>query len=337
MPDKDSYFTSLQDLPDADSIVSEPLVSKSHLQVSSDHSFPSVMDDGDIVVQGKKSPSYLRKMMGWGGALLGVLILWESMSFGLAAWQLHPIAGGVVGLGLTSMLALCGKQLWLMRRERTTLDGRDNVKQKIQAIWLERSYGQFSKLEKSLVKLNPSLGQFLASQTRDDFKDDRELVAWLETHYCLPRDQQAMACITRHSQQIGLMVAVSPLAIVDMALALWRTHNMVNEIAGIYDIRPSMIGRFRLFSNVCKQLAFIGASELISDYMVQLSSQKLLASVSGRISQGVGAGLYSGRVGIKAMEVCRPLPFNALEKPTSKKLLISVKDYLLDKNLKNEE
>ncbi len=37
-------------------------------------------------------------------------------------------------------------------------------------------------------------------------------------------------------------------------------------------------------------------------------SQDLAARLSARAAQGIGAGLLTARLGIKAMEVCRPLP-----------------------------
>ena len=38
-------------------------------------------------------------------------------------------------------------------------------------------------------------------------------------------------------------------------------------------------------------------------------SQDLAARLSARAAQGIGAGLLTARLGIKAMEVCRPLPW----------------------------
>jgi putative membrane protein len=44
-------------------------------------------------------------------------------------------------------------------------------------------------------------------------------------------------------------------------------------------------------------------------------SQDLAARLSARAAQGIGAGLLTARLGIKAMELCRPLPWIDGDKP----------------------
>ena len=44
-------------------------------------------------------------------------------------------------------------------------------------------------------------------------------------------------------------------------------------------------------------------------------SQDLAARLSTRAAQGIGAGLLTARLGIKAMELCRPLPWIDDDKP----------------------
>lgn len=44
-------------------------------------------------------------------------------------------------------------------------------------------------------------------------------------------------------------------------------------------------------------------------------SQDLAARLSARAAQGIGAGLLTARLGIKAMELCRPLPWLEDDKP----------------------
>jgi putative membrane protein len=44
-------------------------------------------------------------------------------------------------------------------------------------------------------------------------------------------------------------------------------------------------------------------------------SQDLAARLSARAAQGIGAGLLTARLGIKAMELCRPLPWLGDDKP----------------------
>ena len=46
-------------------------------------------------------------------------------------------------------------------------------------------------------------------------------------------------------------------------------------------------------------------------YLASLEFDKILS----RAAQGIGAGLLTARLGIKAMELCRPLPWIADDKP----------------------
>ncbi|MDX7017809.1 DUF697 domain-containing protein, partial [Klebsiella aerogenes] len=56
-------------------------------------------------------------------------------------------------------------------------------------------------------------------------------------------------------------------------------------------------------------IAFAGATELVREVGMDWLSQDLAARLSTRAAQGIGAGLLTARLGIKAMELCRPLPW----------------------------
>lgn len=62
-------------------------------------------------------------------------------------------------------------------------------------------------------------------------------------------------------------------------------------------------------------IAFAGASELVREVGMDWMSQDLAARLSTRAAQGIGAGLLTARLGIKAMELCRPLPWIDNDKP----------------------
>ncbi|MEJ1267967.1 TIGR01620 family protein [Pantoea ananatis] len=49
-------------------------------------------------------------------------------------------------------------------------------------------------------------------------------------------DRQVRREISRHAAESALMIAVSPLALVDMAFITWRNLRLVNRIAAIYGI-----------------------------------------------------------------------------------------------------
>ncbi|SQC92409.1 Domain of uncharacterised function (DUF697) [Cedecea neteri] len=51
-------------------------------------------------------------------------------------------------------------------------------------------------------------------------------------------------------------------------------------------------------------IAFAGASELVREVGMDWMSQDIAARLSARAAQGIGAGLLTARLGIKAMELC---------------------------------
>ncbi len=106
-----------------------------------------------------------------------------------------------------------------------------------------------------------------------------------------------------------MIVAVSPLAVIDMFFLSWRNIRLVNQIAQIYGIELGYWSRLRLLKMVLLNLAFAGATEVVQDIGLDWLSQDLTAKLSARAAQGIGVGLLTARLGIKAMEFCRPLVF----------------------------
>lgn len=81
------------------------------------------------------------------------------------------------------------------------------------------------------------------------------------------------------------MIAVSPLAIVDMAFIAWRNIRLINRIAAIYGIELGYYSRIRLFKMVLLNIAFAGASELVREIGMDWLSQDIMARLSTRAAQ----------------------------------------------------
>lgn len=78
-------------------------------------------------------------------------------------------------------------------------------------------------------------------------------------------DAQARREISRSAAESTLMIAVSPLALVDMAFIAWRNLRLINRIATLYGIELGYYSRLRLFRLVLLNIAFAGASELVRE------------------------------------------------------------------------
>lgn len=78
-------------------------------------------------------------------------------------------------------------------------------------------------------------------------------------------DRQARKEINRSSAESALMIAVSPLVIVDMAFITWRNIRLINRIATIYGIELGYYSRIWLFKMVLLNIAFAGVTELVRE------------------------------------------------------------------------
>ena len=92
---------------------------------------------------------------------------------------------------------------------------------------------------------------------------------------------------------------------------------------------------------VLVNLAFAGATEIVQDFRHGLAFTRYYRETSARAAQGIGVGLLTARLGIKAMEFCRPLAFEKSEKPklshVQKELLTIMKDTVLGKTKVKEK
>jgi putative membrane protein len=62
-------------------------------------------------------------------------------------------------------------------------------------------------------------------------------------------------------------------------------------------------------------MAVAGASEMIADTGMDMLSMDLAGRMSTRVAQGVGVGLLTGRLGLKAISLMRPLPWQPDQQP----------------------
>lgn len=144
---------------------------------------------------------------------------------------------------------------------------------------------------------------------------DSEIVNLFELKVLKPADAKALKCITQHASASAAMIAVSPFALLDMAVVLWRNLRMLKQVSECYGIELSYWGRISLVKLVFKTMLVAGAAEIVSDAGNYALGAGMTGKLSSRLAQGLGAGVLTSRVGIKAMQACRPLPWTALKQP----------------------
>ena len=137
---------------------------------------------------------------------------------------------------------------------------------------------------------------------------DREVLELYQNTLLNTQDQQAKAIINAHATTRAMLVALSPMALLDMLAVLWRGVHLVEKLSQHYGIRLGYRSRITLYKLLLKQMVFAGAAELVSDLAATSMGAELLSKLSARAAQGLSAGVFTARLGYKAMELCRPLP-----------------------------
>ncbi|MEM8774282.1 MAG: TIGR01620 family protein [Pseudomonadota bacterium] len=131
-----------------------------------------------------------------------------------------------------------------------------------------------------------------------------------------PLDAMAEHEIEIASRQVATVTALVPLAFADVLAALLANLRMIRRIAEVYGARSGTFGTWRLARAVITHLVATGAVAIGDDMLGSIAGGGMLAKVSRRFGEGLVNGALTARVGLAAMQVCRPLPFVA-SKPSS--------------------
>lgn len=276
---------------------------------------------GEKAVEAALRPkrSLWRKMVKAGLAVFGASVVAQGIQWAHNAWVQQDwiamggcVAGGLIVCAGAGSLIAEWRRLYRLR-ERA--EERDVARELLNSHGVGKGREFCEKLasQAGLDQGHPALQRWHASL--HETHNDREIVALYAQLVQPVLDLQARREIGRCAAESTLMIAVSPLALVDMAFIAWRNLRLVNRIAVIYGIELGYFSRIRLFRLVLLNMAFAGASELVREVGMDWMSQDLAARFSARAAQGIGAGLLTARLGIKTMELCRPLPWLENDKP----------------------
>lgn len=153
------------------------------------------------------------------------------------------------------------------------------------------------------------------AERRGEVMDADALARLAEVELMRPLDGAARAEVETAARQVAMVTALVPLALADVATALYANLRMIRRIAEVYGGRSGIFGSMRLLRRVFGHLVATGAVALTDDMIHSVAGGGLLSKLSRRFGEGVVNGALTARVGLAAMEVCRPMPFAALEKP----------------------
>ncbi len=142
------------------------------------------------------------------------------------------------------------------------------------------------------------------------------LLRLAETELLVPLDAAARREVEAAARQVATVTALVPLALADVFAALTSNLRMIRRIAEIYGGRSGTLGSWRVTKSVLTHLVATGAVAVGDDLIGTMAGGGVMAKVSRRFGEGVVNGALTARVGVAAIEVCRPLPFMTAKKPS---------------------
>lgn len=164
-------------------------------------------------------------------------------------------------------------------------------------------------------------GRARLAEREGEVMDADALLSLAERELLAPLDAEARAVIEGAARQVAVVTALVPLALADVAVAAVANLRMIRRIAEIYGGRSGSFGSLRLLRRVFASLLAAGALALTDDMIGSVAGGGVLSKLSRRFGEGVVNGALTARVGVAAVELCRPLPFEALERPAISSLV----------------
>ena len=140
-------------------------------------------------------------------------------------------------------------------------------------------------------------------------------------------DETAGRIITRSSRRVTLTTAVMPAAALDILFVAAFNFRMLRDLATLYGGRPGIIGTLRLARMVLSHLAVTGGLALTDNIVQHVLGRGLLGRLSARFGEGAVNGIMTARIGLAALDICRPLPFITRPKPGLAEFLQQIGDF----------
>jgi len=277
-------------------------------------------------IAGRK-PSLLGRLF-W--TLLGAIL---TAVLSMAAWDFvngwiarAPILGwvfaGLMGAFVLVLLAVALRELAALRR-LVRIDGlRHAAAEALETDDLRAARAVTDRLVQ-MYRARPETewGRQRLAELRADQLDAASLLALAEAEVVAPLDQAAEREVEAAARQVATVTALVPLALADVAAALAANLRMIRRIAEIYGGRGGLLGSWRLTRAVMTHLVATGAVAVGDDMLEPILGGSILGKLSRRFGEGLVNGALTARVGVAAMEVCRPLAYSAENRPRARRLV----------------
>ena len=281
---------------------------------------PAAMEK--VAALAARPPSRLARWF-WGTlvALMGFVASVAAWDFVTGLLTRSPVLGGIA----TALIALFALVLLIIAIRELAAFNRlkriDGVRARAGVALDESDLGTARQVIGDLDRLyrarqDTKWGRERLAERQGDVLDADGLLGLAETELLAPLDARAEREVEAAARQVATVTALVPLAFADVIAALTANLRMIRRIAELYGGRSGTLEGWRLTRTVLAHLVATGAVAVGDDLIGSVAGGGVLSRLSRRVGEGVINGALTARVGVAAMEVCRPLPFAVRDRPS---------------------
>lgn len=275
------------------------------------------------------------KGSGWGVLFLASVI--SLITLGLGLWFTQIIEGlfarhewlgwGASGLLATALLCLFAiiiREIIALWRLRKLGRIREDVMRAMEDdnVSSKKVLRQLIGLYDGRKEMQWHLSRLVSHDS--DIIDDRDRLILSERYLMQPLDHEAKQIIATAAKRVSVVTAVNPAASLDVIFTGYQILRMLRQLTSLYGSRPGSVGTLRLASMVGSHLAVTGGLALSDTLIQQFLGKGLAGRLSAKLGEGTVNGIMTARIGIAALDLCRPMPFSDLERPGLKEFITTL-------------
>ncbi|MBV1708182.1 MAG: TIGR01620 family protein [Hyphomicrobiales bacterium] len=287
----------------------------------------------ESLVEAAQKAGFAWRWPRWGGVLGSALAGLVSLALGVwitrqieallasSVW-LGDVALGLLGIAALAAVVLGFREVLAIRRQRAIAA--------LHAHLAQARASDDARVARRLVHELAGLYSHDAASARaraeiarmsGEIIDGRDLIDATERLLMHPLDATARGLVAQAARRVSMVTALSPRAVLDVVFAAGQMVWLLRRISVLYGGRPGWFGFLRLLRAVTTHLVITGTMALGDSILQQLVGHGIAAKLSAKLGEGVLNGLLTARVGIAAMQVCRPMPFTLEPAPGLKEVV----------------
>lgn len=250
--------------------------------------------------------------------LLVSLFLFDAVWSLIISLQQKSVLAGQMGLALIGIIGFV-VLVWLMREAFALLRLRavTGLREEARAVALKPADAPVRSLTAKLVAFyakdaTTAAGRAEIERSASEIHDPETRLAIAERALLTAKDDAARAMIASAAQRVSVVTAVSPRALVDIAFVFAQAVLLIRKLSALYGGRASGLALLGLVRRVAGHLLITGGMAAAEQVLGQVMGAGLAARLSAKLGEGLLNGILTARIGIAALEACRPMDFHVL-------------------------